>query len=242
MPCGSTRGPHDREETLRNAGRQRVFPALAVALVAAHCASVDPRDAGVDALVDADAEVPALAVLPTNPRLTIGVRCVGQPIDSRPLQFSAELRTGGAARMLSAGEVSWASDNEAVATIDSGGVASGASQGRATISARLRSDPRVVGTTGLEVSVGRLFCGLAISPSNPSVAVGASQAFTAIGHYGDGQNVDATAHVQWSSSDPAVATIGPDGIAHGVAPGATTIRATDGPIASNAATLAVIAP
>src|SRR5262249_34998658 len=82
---------------------------------------------------------------------------------------------------------------------------------------------------------------LQISPTNPSVAAGLKQKFTATGKFSDGSTRDMTASVTWASSSPSVATInvsGTPGLAKGVAPGSTTISATSGGV-SGTTTLAV---
>jgi hypothetical protein len=71
-----------------------------------------------------------------------------------------------------------------------------------------------------------------VLPANPSIAVGATQQFTAIGTFSDATQADITTIVSWSSSDTGVATIsnapGSQGLATGVTAGVTTITATLG--------------
>jgi len=68
--------------------------------------------------------------------------------------------------------------------------------------------------------------GLVISPTDPSLPVGATMRFTATAHYNDQTTGDITSKVTWSSSDPSVATINSTGLATAVAVGTTTITAT----------------
>jgi hypothetical protein len=42
---------------------------------------------------------------------------------------------------------------------------------------------------------------IAIAPPNPTVAVGAKQAFSALGTFDDGSMLDVTTFVTWTSSD-----------------------------------------
>ena len=65
-----------------------------------------------------------------------------------------------------------------------------------------------------------------MTPTNPSIAVGKQQQFTATGTFSDGSKKDLTSSVTWTSSAPSVATIGSGGLATGVAAGSTTIQAT----------------
>ncbi len=73
---------------------------------------------------------------------------------------------------------------------------------------------------------------IAITPMNPSVYPGNTQQFVATGTYSDSSTQDITSAVTWSSSNPAVATIGANsGLASTLAPLTTTISATQGSVA-----------
>ena len=67
---------------------------------------------------------------------------------------------------------------------------------------------------------------IAVTPTNPSIAVGKQQQFTATGTFSDGSKKDLTSSVTWTSSAPSVATISSAGMATGVGAGSTTIQAT----------------
>jgi len=86
---------------------------------------------------------------------------------------------------------------------------------------------------------------IAVTPANPSIAVGATQQFKATGTYSDNSTNDLTASVTWSSSNTSAATIsnssGINGIATSVGVGTTTITASSGNI-SGTATLTVTVP
>lgn len=68
-----------------------------------------------------------------------------------------------------------------------------------------------------------------VTPSNPTIIVGATQQFAATGTYSDGTTQDITTSVTWSSSDTSVATISNQmnskGLANSAATGTTTITA-----------------
>jgi RHS repeat-associated protein len=66
---------------------------------------------------------------------------------------------------------------------------------------------------------------LALAPLTPTIFVGQQQAFTAQGTFTDGQILDVTNTVAWSSSNTAVAIIGSTGLATGQGPGTATITA-----------------
>ena len=71
---------------------------------------------------------------------------------------------------------------------------------------------------------------IAVTPTNPSIAVGGHQQFTATGTYSDQSRKDLTNSVTWTSSAPSVATINSTGLATGISGGNTTIQATLGSI------------
>jgi len=71
---------------------------------------------------------------------------------------------------------------------------------------------------------------ISLAPLNMTIAAGATQQFTATGHYSDGSTQGLTTQVTWASSNQSDATIsnaaGTNGLATGVAAGTTTISAT----------------
>jgi len=71
---------------------------------------------------------------------------------------------------------------------------------------------------------------VSVTPANPTIAVSATQQFTATGTYSDGSTNDLTSLVTWASSATAVATINSSGLASGVSAGSTTITATSGSV------------
>lgn len=82
---------------------------------------------------------------------------------------------------------------------------------------------------------------IAITPANPSVALGATQQLTATGSYSDGSKNDLTSSATWSSSSSGVATVSSAGLAMPVTTGTSTITATVGSI-HGSTTLTVPAP
>ena len=131
--------------------------------------------------------------------------------------------------------VTWSSTNTAVATITSGGLATGVGAGSTTISATSGS---ISGSTNLVVTA--TLVSIAVTPANASITQGGTQQFTATGTYSDNSTQNLTSSVTWSSTNTAVATITSAGLASGVAQGSTTIQATSGSI-SGSTTLTVSA-
>jgi uncharacterized repeat protein (TIGR03803 family) len=81
---------------------------------------------------------------------------------------------------------------------------------------------------------------IAISAPDSSIPKGTTEQFKATGAYGDNSTADITTQVTWSSSNPAMATIGANtGLAAAVAAGPTTITASLGGVTSNQFSLTV---
>ena len=68
---------------------------------------------------------------------------------------------------------------------------------------------------------------ITVTPVSPTIAVGATQVFTATGHFSNGPDQDLTHQANWSSSVTSVATIAGNGtqpsLATGVSAGMTQI-------------------
>lgn len=134
-------------------------------------------------------------------------------------------------------EVAWSSSAPGVATIDPGGLAASHGIGATTITAALGATR---GSTSLNVTAPALVA-ITIDPPAAELPRGRSLAFRATGHFTDQSASDLTGSVAWASSNPAVATIGPDGLARGLAIGATVVAAEQAGIRGTA-TLGVGAP
>ena len=168
------------------------------------------------------AQLVSLAVTPSNPSVPLGL--------TRAFTATGTYTDGTTQDLTSA--VMWSSFITAVASISnadgSRGLATTLANGSTTITA---TDPTtsIAGGTGLTVTAAQL-ASLAVTPSNSSVPLGLTRAFTATGTYSDGTTQDLTTSVTWSSSSTAVATIsnadGSRGIATSLATGITTITAT----------------
>lgn len=90
---------------------------------------------------------------------------------------------------------------------------------------------------------GPILTNIVISPNNPAIGIGTSEAFAATGVFFDGSvsNLVGTNGLIWSSSNPSVSTINTNGVATALSPGTTTITATDGCVSGNV-TLSVLFP
>ena len=162
----------------------------------------------------------SIEVTPTNPSIANGL--------SDALQATG-IYTDNSTHDLTS-SVTWSSSVASVASVSntpgSNGLATTSSPGSTTITATLGGTS---GSTNLTVTAATLVS-LGVTPANPSIAKGLKSQFTAIGTYTDNSTQSLTAQVQWSSSDPTVATVsnalGYDGLGVGLNPGAVTITAT----------------
>ena len=118
--------------------------------------------------------------------------------------------------------VTWTSGQASTAFVDTTGLLHGIAGGLTTIDAHLSG---VDGTAAVTVGNATL-TSIAITPSDPTLALGQTVQMTATGTYSDNSTVNLTSQVQWTSSAPAFATISSTGFVTSVAPGASTITAT----------------
>lgn len=73
-----------------------------------------------------------------------------------------------------------------------------------------------------------------VTPAAPSVALGTTQQFAAVGTYSNGTVTDITSSVEWSSSDEAVAAVDAVGLTDALGTGTATVTATLGSSAGHA--------
>jgi O-glycosyl hydrolase len=167
----------------------------------------------------------SIAVTPANPSILSGAT----------QQFIATgTYSDGSTQNLSA-QATWASSSTGVASVTAGGLATGVSVGTTTISAALAG---VTNSTVLTVKTPPTLTSIAVTPTNPTILVGATQQFTAIGTYSDGSTQNLSSRVTWTSSKTAAAAINTNGLVTGVSAGATVISAAlSGVTATNTLTV-----
>ncbi len=122
----------------------------------------------------------------------------------------------------------WSSSDDNIATVDNKGlVTARASGGGATVRATYQG---VTGGTVVAVTAAKLTA-ITLTPTNPSVPVGAQRQFFATGVFSDQTTQDLTSSVTWTTDDPNVATAGnapgQKGLVSTVLPGTTLVKATD---------------
>jgi Protein of unknown function (DUF3443)/Bacterial Ig-like domain (group 2) len=164
----------------------------------------------------------SIAVTPLSPSIAVG----------STQQFTATGTYSNNTTQNLTALVTWTSTNTAAATISATGLARGVATGTTTVTAAsgtVTSSPVTMTVTPAALS------SIAVTPANPSIAVAGTVQFTATGTYTDGSTQNLTTAVTWSSLSSFIATIsttaGSNGLANGVNPGTTTIRAASGAIA-----------
>jgi hypothetical protein len=170
----------------------------------------------------------SIAVAPANPSI----------LTTASQQFTATGTYSDGSTQNITSQATWRSSNPGVATVTAGGVATGVSAGTTSISAALAG---VTNSTVLTVLTPPTLASIVVTPANPAILVGASQAFTATGTYSDGSVQDISRLATWTSSSTGVATINLNGLASGLSAGTTTISAAMSTV-NGSTTLAVQAP
>jgi trimeric autotransporter adhesin len=162
----------------------------------------------------------SIEVTPTNPSIANGLTAALQATGIYTDHSTHDLT----------GSVTWSSSVASVASVSnmsgSNGLATTVNPGSTMITATLGG---ISGSTNLTITAATLVS-LGITPANPGIAKGLKSQFTAVGTYTDNSTQILTAQVQWSSSDPTVATVsnalGYDGLGVGLNPGSVTVSAT----------------
>jgi uncharacterized protein YjdB len=165
----------------------------------------------------------SIAVTPASPSIVAG----------NTQQFTATGKYSDNSTKNVTTSATWKSSNTAFATIGAAtGLATGVAAGTTQITAAQGSvvspnDPLTVTAAAVALR------SIAVTPASPSVGVGNTVQFTAMGTYNDNSTKNITSSVTWASSNPLFATIGATtGLATGVAVGTTEITAMLGSVAS----------
>ncbi len=158
----------------------------------------------------------SIEITPTNPSIALGtgkqLMATGIYSDNTSLDL-----TSNATWTSSAPSVASVSDNAG-----SKGLAASVAAGSTTITATLGS---ISGSTTLTITSATL-ASIGVTPTDPSIALGRNEQFTATGIFTDNTVQDLTSQVEWGSGSANIATIGQDGLVASVAAGSTTISAT----------------
>jgi len=158
--------------------------------------------------------IQTLAIQPTNSTLAAGTT----------LQFSLiGTLSDGTTQIDLTASARWQTSNYADAVINRLGVATGVAPGSVTITGTINGQSPA--TTTLTVTNATVQS-IAVTPANPTIALGSSQQFTATGTFSDGTTQDISSVVKWTLSTPTVAVINQTGVAASATHGTTNINAT----------------
>ncbi|MNG91808.1 gamma-glutamyl-gamma-aminobutyrate hydrolase [compost metagenome] len=211
-------------------------PAIATVSLTGLVTAVAPGTATITGTLDGQSAT--LSVTVTNATLSAGGLTITVPPMTLAAGLTGQLAANGSysdgSSVNVTPSVSWTSSDPAVATVDASGLVTGVATGTATITGTLdgQSATLSVTVTNATLNVG----GLTITTPPVTLAAGQGSQLAASGSYSDGTTTDVTANVQWSSDNPAVATVDASGLVTGVAPGTATITGTLG---GQSATLSV---
>ena len=162
----------------------------------------------------------SLAVAPANPSVALGLT------QAFTATGTFQLAAGGTAQQDITGQVTWASSNTSVATIDNTGTATTVGQGTTTISAT-SCDGLTTNSTTLTVTPPAPQS-LQVTPATSTIATGTTVQFTAMEVLSDGSTQVPQNPVAWTSDTATVGPInGTTGLAQGLTAGTANITATE---------------
>jgi uncharacterized protein YjdB len=116
----------------------------------------------------------------------------------------------------------WISSDETILTVSPDGLAQGVAEGTVTVTASIAgfSDTIVLTVGPPDLTQ------LTVTPQDGHFVLGSTLQLTAMADYSDGTHQDLTSAVTWVSQSPDIVSVDADGLAHSVATGIATIRAT----------------
>jgi 6-phosphogluconolactonase (cycloisomerase 2 family) len=197
---------------------------VTITAVASYVGSNPPT--GVATLVVQTPQIDSIAISPTNPSILIADR----------LQFTATAHlTDGSSKDVSK-QVIWSSADSSVAMVSNAlaatGLVTGITQGSTAISAALPSSA-ISASTNLTVAY-QPPSSISLNPGSVSIPLDDAQQFAAVVTFADGNSLDWTPYVTWSSSDPSVAASAGQGRVTSVALGSATVTASLGSVLGSA--------
>ena len=165
---------------------------------------------------------PAVSLIVVAPVLS-SIAITPDSPDTLPVGFTLQFKATGTYSDNSTADitstVTWASSSSNIVAISTTGLASAIATGSSNITASLSgvTSPAII----LPVAV---LSSIAATPvSSANITVGSTLTFNALGTYSDGSVALFTSGLIWTSSDPNIATISPEGLATGIALGTTNI-------------------
>jgi hypothetical protein len=129
---------------------------------------------------------------------------------------------------LAAGEtLDWSSDDETIAYVDANGLATGLSEGKATITAKLKVDGKAAGQGSKSLSIAAYPTALTLYPNTQTALKGRDYQFEALVMFSDGYRPELVNpySIKWTSSDPTIASVSSAGVVTALETGTATITA-----------------
>ena len=169
---------------------------------------------GTTTITATTAELISIALTPTNStfskNLTQQLTATGTYSDGTSVDITSSIDA-------------WSSDTTSVAIVSSSGLVSGVNSGSTIISASLDG---VSGHTTITTTDTTLES-IAVTPSNPSIAIGLTQQLTATGTYSDGTSTDITDSISsWSSDTPFTVPVSTSGLVYSIGISSAVITAS----------------
>ncbi|EJV5952287.1 Ig-like domain-containing protein, partial [Vibrio alginolyticus] len=202
---------------------------VGTATITATFKNVSTFEQGTATLNVTSAIVQSLSVTPNRKNVIVGL--------SRQFTATATLSDNSTLDVTNNAALSWSSSDTAIASIVSGqasgnGVARGESLGEVTITATGTVDGQTFSDTTTLTVIAADVVRLEVHPSTYTTPIGLTKSFTALAVLSNNTTIDVTndAAINWTSSDPAIATINSgqasdNGVATGVSLGQVTITA-----------------
>lgn len=157
----------------------------------------------------------SITITPLSPSITVNAT----------EQFSATgVWSDGSTQDLTS-QVTWASSDNSIASIDNSGLATTLAAGSVTISA---TSGAISGSASLTITAPTLSA-IVVTPDSTAVPIGITQPFSAMGLFSNGSSQQ-LASVTWTSSNAGVASIDAAGTATTLGTGTVTISATSGSV------------
>ncbi|HEX8830652.1 MAG TPA: Ig-like domain-containing protein, partial [Longimicrobium sp.] len=157
--------------------------------------------------------VATLTVDPANPAVAVDAS-----LQMRALAFD---RKGAPVTGL---QIEWTSSDAAVAPVTNDGSVSGKAAGTATVTAHVGG--KTASTSVAVTAKVPVVASITLSPANPTVQVGATVLMQTVVQDAAGRPIGVD--LAWSSSNPGVASVSPEGLVTGRAAGTATVTVTAG--------------
>lgn len=188
---------------------------------------------GTTTLTTAFAGLTATATVTVTPATATALAITPSPTTvalDASRQFTATATFSDGTTQNVTGDANWSSVNPAIATVSNVDPTKGLAQGIARGQTQVAASYVGLNASATLAVTGAVLDRLEVTPSNPTIAKGTSRQFTAIAVFDDATTQDVSAQAEWSSSSPAVATVGngadDKGLALAVDIGTTTVSAS----------------